>query len=105
MNRRAIVSLAARRKGIARSAVLHLDCARSAWGDVVIGSRRKGVLFRPDCGLSYCHWVLFPFGSINFVRLPVESSTAIEGLASEEDGAKKPSGSLVVGTRLQCKSN
>jgi hypothetical protein len=37
MNRPAIVSLAARRKGIARSAVLHLDDARSAWGDIVIG--------------------------------------------------------------------
>jgi hypothetical protein len=37
MNRPAIVSLAARRKGIARSAVLHLDDARSAWGEVVIG--------------------------------------------------------------------
>jgi hypothetical protein len=32
MNRPAIVSLAARRKGIARSAVLHFDDARSAWG-------------------------------------------------------------------------
>jgi hypothetical protein len=37
MNRPAIVSLAARRKGIARSAVLHLDDARFAWGEVVIG--------------------------------------------------------------------
>ncbi len=46
----AIVSLAARRKGIARSAVLHLDDARSAWGEVGIGSRRKAVLFRSDCG-------------------------------------------------------
>jgi len=27
-----ILSLAARRKGIARCAALHLDCARSAWG-------------------------------------------------------------------------
>ena len=27
-----ILSLAARRKGIARYAALHLDCARSAWG-------------------------------------------------------------------------
>jgi hypothetical protein len=39
LNRLSIVSLAARRKGIARSAVLHLDCARSASGEVFIGSR------------------------------------------------------------------
>jgi len=32
LNRLPIVPLAARRKGIARFAVLHLDCARSAWG-------------------------------------------------------------------------
>jgi len=50
VNRCSIVSLAARRKGIARSAVLHLYDARSAWKEVVIGSRRKAVLFRPDCG-------------------------------------------------------
>jgi hypothetical protein len=37
MNRPTILSLAARRKGIARSAVLHLDDALSAWGKVVIG--------------------------------------------------------------------
>jgi hypothetical protein len=30
-DRFSIVPLAVRRKGIARSAVLHLDCARSAW--------------------------------------------------------------------------
>jgi hypothetical protein len=40
-----IVPLAVRRKGIARSAVLHLDCARFAWEAVVIGSR--GRLFFP----------------------------------------------------------
>jgi hypothetical protein len=61
VNRCSIVSLAARRKGIARSAVLHLDDARSAWGEVVIGSRRKAVLFRPDCGCRiaiewWFHW-------------------------------------------------
>ena len=38
-NRVAILSLAARRKGIARCAVLYLDCARSALEQVFIGSR------------------------------------------------------------------
>ena len=59
MNRPAIVSFAARRKGIARSAVLHLDDARSASGEVVIGFRRRAVLFRPDCGCRIVIWWCF----------------------------------------------
>ena len=39
-----IVRLAVRRKGIARFAALHLDCARSAEERVFIGSRRKSNL-------------------------------------------------------------
>jgi hypothetical protein len=40
-----IVSLAARRKGIARYAVLHLDSARAALGLFVIGSCWRQLLF------------------------------------------------------------
>ena len=38
-----ILSLAARRKGIARCAPLHLDCARSALGSVFIGCVRGAI--------------------------------------------------------------
>ena len=42
-NLRLILSLAARCKGIARCAALHLDCARSAEGEVVIGCVRGAI--------------------------------------------------------------
>jgi hypothetical protein len=43
--RELILSLAARRKGIARSAVLHLDCARSAEGGHYRFALEKQLLF------------------------------------------------------------